>query len=634
MDADVVCHDASWLAEQDLGSFEYAPIDSSKNMIRILRVKNANYRDDIIESEIFEACLDDHPTYAALSYYWGPRRFDHQIICNGRLNSITATLHSALKRYRRDASQEKQLWIWADALCINQDDRIELNAQLVLMHRIYSEAAVVDIDLGDTDSSWYPGFDLTSKLCLISEMESDRPGQPDRTPEELHRLYGLPDFTHAAWKAYMHTFSSPWFSRAWTVQEVVLASKARVRFGAFIFDWASLYQSFWMAQRCGVNPLDSLSVGQGMLNVFKLEKVMNMYKRPRTALTFLYTMIITRDFLVSDPRDKIVAVMGLVNEKPSKDFTPFRADYTVSVETFYHRFGVHLVDSGLAQSLLNLAGLHRRNLNPMDIPSWVPDWTAQGRDIASQPLAMFRPTGYQASRISAPCCHLGYDLAAPGPNVAPDVLVIMGDCLDTISGTIEPLSLYHDSESQQASDTAGRFTAWHTAAQDLITKKLSKDKSSSPYKDVANAFARTLLVDDLYTGGNAIWNSTPITDPIATHDAVLQSLLTDVESVSRMQARLVGRMDEATTFQMQMLSACQHRRFAVTEKGYLALVPHCTQLGDRIALFLRAPVPFLLRPTADSITKMQLVGDTYVHGIMDGEGMDFDEFAPREIWLS
>ena len=215
-----------------------------------------------------------------------------------------------------------------------------------------------------------------------------------------------------------------------------------------------------------------------------------------------------------------------------------------------------------------------------------------------------------------------------------DVLVIMGDCLDTISGTIAPLSLYHDSESQQVSDTAGRFTAWHMAAQDLMATKLSKDKSSSPYKDVANAFARTLLVDDLYTGGNAIWKSTPITDPIATHDAVLQSLLTDVESVSRMQARLVGRMDEATTFQMQMLSACQHRRFAVTEKGYLALVPHCAQLGDRIALFLGAPVPFLLRPTADSTTKMQLVGDTYVHGIMDGEGMDFDAFAPREIWLS
>lgn len=500
------------------------------------------------------------------------------------------------------------------------------------MHRIYTEAAVVDIDLGDTDSSWYLGFDLMSKLCLISDMESDRPGQTDRIPEELYHLYCLPDSAHAAWKAYMHTFSSPWFSRAWTVQEVVLASKARVRFGAFTFDWASLYKSFRMAGRCGLNSLHSLSITQGVLNLFKLDKIMSMYKRPRTALSFLYTMIITRDFLVSDPRDKIVAVMGLVNEKPSKNFTPFRADYTVSVETFYHRFGVHLVDSGLAQPLLNLAGLHRRTPTPMDIPSWIPDWTAQGRDIAPEPLAMFRPTGYQASRTSAPCYHL----AAPVPNVAPDVLVIMGDCLDTISGMTETLSLYHDNDSQQA---AGHFTAWHTAAKDLMAKHLGKDKNSSPYKDVANAFVRTLLVDDLYTGGNAISNSTRITDPIATHHAVMQSLLTDPESNSRMQARLVGRMDEDTTFQMQMLSVCQNRRFAVTDKGYLALVPHCAQLGDRIALFLGAPVPFVLRPTADiiqsrSIRKMQLVGDTYVHGIMDGEGMDFDEFAPREIWLS
>ena len=31
---------------------------------------------------------------------------------------------------------------------------------------------------------------------------------------------------------------------------------------------------------------------------------------------------------------------------------------------------------------------------------------------------------------------------------------------------------------------------------------------------------------------------------------------------------------------------------------------------------------------------MQLVGDAYIHIIMEGEGMDSDIFAPQEIWLS
>ena len=160
----------------------------------------------------------------------------------------------------------------------------------------------------------------------------------------------------------------------------------------------NLYQPFRMAQRCRLSFLGSVSVSQGTLNVSKLEKDMNMYKRPRTASTFLYTMIITRDFLVSDPRDRIVAVMGLVNEKPSKDFHPFRADYMVSVETFYHQFGVHLVDNGLAQTLLNLVGLHRGTETPMDIPSSVPGWTAQGRDIASQQLCL----GGQVTKLLGP----------------------------------------------------------------------------------------------------------------------------------------------------------------------------------------------------------------------------------------
>ena len=96
--------------------------------------------------------------------------------------------------------------------------------------------------------------------------------------------------------------------------------------------------------------------------------------------------------------------------------------------------------------------------------------------------------------------------------------------------------------------------------------------------------------------------------------------------------------NELGTFQMQVLSACAKRRFAVTERGYMALVPHCARIGDRIALILGAPVPFVLRATGNYVgwclqETMQLVGDAYVHGIMDGEGMEFEEFAPQMIWL-
>ncbi|PVH80545.1 hypothetical protein DL98DRAFT_515399 [Cadophora sp. DSE1049] len=55
-----------------------------------------------------------------------------------------------------------------------------------------------------------------------------------------------------------------------------------------------------------------------------------------------------------------------------------------------------------------------------------------------------------------------------------------------------------------------------------------------------------------------------------------------------------------------------------TGKGYIALGPVITQPGDIVCLFHGGNVPYVLRPTAGYY---QLVGECYVHGIMNGEAM-------------
>ena len=87
----IIYHNQAWLAEQHLELFEYTPINSGRAMIRLLRIKSANFRNDVVECGIFDACLDDNPVFAVLSYYWGPPCFDHQMICNGNVRSITGT---------------------------------------------------------------------------------------------------------------------------------------------------------------------------------------------------------------------------------------------------------------------------------------------------------------------------------------------------------------------------------------------------------------------------------------------------------------------------------------------------------------------------------------------------------------
>ncbi len=88
-----------------------------------------------------------------------------------------------------------------------------------------------------------------------------------------------------------------------------------------------------------------------------------------------------------------------------------------------------------------------------------------------------------------------------------------------------------------------------------------------------------------------------------------------------------GKNDQVQTFIMQMTAAMKGRRFAITDTGYTCLVPACTEIGDAVAIFLGHPTPFTIRLEPGSETsemglnrvRAKLVGDTYMHGVMEME---------------
>jgi hypothetical protein len=59
------------------------------------------------------------------------------------------------------------------------------------------------------------------------------------------------------------------------------------------------------------------------------------------------------------------------------------------------------------------------------------------------------------------------------------------------------------------------------------------------------------------------------------------------------------------------------RSLAVTKKGYLGLVSKDVQKGDRVAVLMGSETPFILRKR--SFGGFAVIGETYIHGIMDGE---------------
>ncbi|KAG8530599.1 uncharacterized protein KY384_004637 [Bacidia gigantensis] len=170
----------------------------------------------------------------------------------------------------------------------------------------------------------------------------------------------------------------------------------------------------------------------------------------------------------------------------------------------------------------------------------------------------------------------------------------------------------------------------------LIFEPLLKALLRLRYKDIDAAFARTIIVDETLTTQTS-------SDIMATITAITYRKITWLVAMICFVAftRHIGSFNTAlrrstcsgavNTFQTRALSKLQERRLVVTSKGFMGLVPSCTRLSDTIAVVLGAPIPFVFRPSEGDKEAVQLVGDAYIHGIMGGEAIYFEDFAPREI---
>ncbi|KAK0701127.1 hypothetical protein B0H67DRAFT_500883 [Lasiosphaeris hirsuta] len=80
-------------------------------------------------------------------------------------------------------------------------------------------------------------------------------------------------------------------------------------------------------------------------------------------------------------------------------------------------------------------------------------------------------------------------------------------------------------------------------------------------------------------------------------------------------------------FWRSVLTSAAARSFFITQEGYYGLGN--AQPGDCVFVLYGGTCPFLLRSADQSTTdRFHLVGDCYLHGVMDGEAVE--RWAPRE----
>lgn len=90
----------------------------------------------------------------------------------------------------------------------------------------------------------------------------------------------------------------------------------------------------------------------------------------------------------------------------------------------------------------------------------------------------------------------------------------------------------------------------------------------------------------------------------------------------------IGRLNWDDFEWQYYTQACHNRRIIKTSREYFGLVPVDTRRGDVVALFAGSRVPLIIRPTGQ---RWRLVGECYIHGVMDGEA--FDEGGCKCMWI-
>ncbi len=389
--------------------------------------------------------MDDQPQYDALSYTWknpisvyqdeneakeSVKLFQEtrEIICDDQRMEVTVNLHDALlairaipaeDSYEKCGGNRRAEHIWIDAICINQNDVYERNAQVMNMGQIYSRAQMTIIWLGRSDSFVRKA---STVLASLGNLSVDRASLMKDTTRILrvrnYEAFGMPKIDDLQWLALYAFLNRNWFKRLWVVQEVALAPRAVALCGLLMISWSGisvcceiLERSKWYLDIAAMahNYMEGTSITEvGTIHDRKLkQKYLHQIERhdrfnpvravlgisntraglgiqdtvlkvsPHSSQLNMQSLLdIFRDSSSTDPRDKVYGLLGLLetNIQAPSAVQKIKPNYELPVETVY--LEAALFQMKTTNDLTFLGNVQDTSETfYKSLPSWVPDYS-------------------------------------------------------------------------------------------------------------------------------------------------------------------------------------------------------------------------------------------------------------------
>lgn len=283
---------------------KYAPLNLVKDEIRLLSFLPTE--DNVLHLSLEHFTLNSAPPFWAFSYTWGDPTRTIRIVINGHDFEATENLVFALGNHQEILLLRSKIkhphfqaqHIWADAICVNQNDYEERAREVLRMRQIY-QIGIVAIYLNSEDRDAYK-----TEYTTLSRFGEEKSEGLDVEIPPSH------------WSHLVQFFSKPWFTRMWVIQEFVL-SKSQPLFlfvgGYKAIKDVTLRDAAWkifQMDSIPITPREKTVLFNGIKQYLSLAEVKDRMQtdKPCSLLTLLWTF---RDRLASDPRDKIYSLLGV-----------------------------------------------------------------------------------------------------------------------------------------------------------------------------------------------------------------------------------------------------------------------------------------------------------------------------------
>ncbi|KAF2122581.1 heterokaryon incompatibility protein-domain-containing protein [Lophiotrema nucula] len=551
--------------------------------------------------------------------------------------------------------------LWVDAICINQTSISERSHQVNLMRDIYQRSQETSVWLGSSlksdriDPDINPGAADTDAFRLIRHFWADRHCH-DLSCFEKRMFKRLiydesADFT-AIWNSFEAFTTHSWWTRLWTVQEVVLPRKVIFYCGASKITMREVVAARQIiilhstsCCRAAFDLLPKAKVRQIGYFFFRLDvirsclqpRLLNSLEIPRP-VDFDTILRRFNNRVCKDPRDKIYGLLGLVRDVTE---TRILSDYSLAPFDVYIEAMRRILEisEGQLRTLTGL-GLSSEAHNLGLLPSWTRNFALHHADwlnekelhrLSSQVLyracGSRRSNDYRLSRID------GRFLRLQGICVGRLQRILSNPECDPAVAPEVVRTLHHwAGQCRGQEDSGGSVSTepfWRTVtANASVSKSKAMTKSEDGHKKGRGQIAQQYRDRDYlsFLSTNDSWELLPEKDLyyLCKHGKHHLNEPNDRTSTDFSQ------------FIFPISVAISGRCMFKSTTGDLGLCYPEAREGDEIWVLYGSNVPFLLRRLSDASAKVpvhRFVSECFYDGVMYGEALGNPFYSRSDVIL-